>query len=113
LKGVHNAGYFACSADSRPCAPDRDVGGAAFEGFVWIARTEFLPHDETTSLRSLTRELDWNAVGHCFAHGIKPARPRSAFQVSGRSLSEALKRSMTTYREVNMAAIRVRGCQDR
>jgi len=39
-----------------------------------IARTEFLPHDETTSLRSLTRELDWNADCYCFARGISPPR---------------------------------------
>ncbi len=40
-------------------------------------------------------------------------RPRLAFQVSGRSLSDALERGMTIYREVVMAAISTRGCQGR
>jgi hypothetical protein len=40
------------------------------------------------------------------ARGIKPVRvSRPTFQVSGRSRSDALERSVTTYRDVVMAAI--------
>jgi hypothetical protein len=35
----------------------------------------------------------------------RPRRSCPAFQVSGRSLSDALERSLTTYREVVMTAI--------
>jgi len=64
-------------------------------------------------LRNLTRELDWNAACYCFARGIDPVRARPAFQVSGRFLSDAPEVGMTTYREVVMADISARGCQDR
>jgi len=90
------------------------IGSAAFEDFARIARTGFLLIDESTSLRSLARELGWNAACFRLARGIRPPRgPRPAFQVSGRSLSDALEQSMITYREVVMAAICARGCQGR
>jgi hypothetical protein len=57
------------------------------------------------SSRNLTRELGWNAACYRLARRIKPARPCPSFQVSGRSLSDALERGMTAYREVVMAAI--------
>ncbi len=38
------------------------IGPAAFEDFARIARTEFLLIEESTSSRSLTRELAWNAT---------------------------------------------------
>jgi len=61
-------------------------------------------------------DVPWVGPDHpapaCYrlARGIRPLRgPRPAFQVSGRSLSDVLERSMITYREVVMAAISARG----
>jgi hypothetical protein len=47
----------------------------------------------------------------CPVAGLR--RLRRAFQVSGRSGSDAQEWSMITYREVVIVGISVRGCQDR
>ena len=53
------------------------IGPAAFEDFARIAGTGFCLIDESTSSRSLTRELGWNAACYRLACRIKPARARA------------------------------------
>jgi len=69
------------------------------------------------SIMSGARPNSWNAGNSCSAAGhietprrtshghAWPRRSCPAFQVSGKSLGDALERRMTTYREVVMAAI--------
>ena len=46
------------------------VGIQAFEDFARMTRTELLVIDEHTTLRTFTRELDWNAAYHRLARGL-------------------------------------------